>query len=325
MPDPTLVLPSKKINPLIRNNFNIAELITFTENQATMLKSMTGYGKAECELSQKKVTIEIKSLNSKQMDLNTRISLLFRDKDLEIRRELSDKLIRGKVDFILYTESLGDESATKINAGIVRSYYKQMEEISASLNIPLEKNILQTILTLPEVVKNEREELDEQEWKMILGKIAEAIVSLDQFRIQEGAILKQDLLTNIQSINALLSEVDQYEVERVTRIREKIYDGLKDISIEQVNENRLEQELIFYLEKMDVNEEKVRLLNHLNYFLETLELNEPIGKKLGFIAQEIGREVNTLGSKANHTEMQKLVIRMKDSLEKIKEQLLNVL
>lgn len=286
---------------------------------------MTGYGKAECELSQKKVTIEIKSLNSKQMDLNTRISLLFRDKDLEIRRELSDKLIRGKVDFILYTESLGDESATKINAGIVRSYYKQMEEISASLNIPLEKNILQTILTLPEVVKNEREELDEQEWKMILGKIAEAIVSLDQFRIQEGAILKQDLLTNIQSINALLSEVDQYEVERVTRIREKIYDGLKDISIEQVNENRLEQELIFYLEKMDVNEEKVRLLNHLNYFLETLELNEPIGKKLGFIAQEIGREVNTLGSKANHTEMQKLVIRMKDSLEKIKEQLLNVL
>ena len=290
-----------------------------------MLKSMTGYGKAECELSQKKVTIEIKSLNSKQMDLNTRISPLFRDKDLEIRRELSDKLIRGKVDFILYTESLGDESATKINAGIVRSYYKQMEEISASLNIPLEKNILQTILTLPEVVKNEREELDEQEWKMILKKIAEAIVSLDHFRIQEGAILKQDLLSNIQSINYLLSEVDQYEVERVTRIKEKIYEGLKDISIEQVNENRLEQEMIFYLEKMDINEEKVRLLNHLNYFLETLELDEPIGKKLGFIAQEIGREVNTLGSKANHTEMQKLVIRMKDSLEKIKEQLLNVL
>lgn len=286
---------------------------------------MTGYGKAECELLHKKVTIEIKSLNSKQMDLNTRISLIFRDKDLEIRRELSDKLIRGKVDFILYTESLGDESSTKINAGIVRSYYKQMEEISASLNIPLENNILQTILTLPEVVKNEREELDEKEWKIILSKIAEAISSLDQFRIQEGAVLRQDLLSNIQTICSLLSEIDQYEVERVTRIKEKIYDGLKDISIEQVNENRLEQEMIFYLEKMDVNEEKVRLLNHLNYFLETLELDEPIGKKLGFIAQEIGREVNTLGSKANHTEMQKLVIRMKDSLEKIKEQLLNVL
>jgi len=300
-------------------------LPTFAKNQADMLKSMTGYGKAECELSQKKVTIEIKSLNSKQMDLNTRISLLFRDKDLEIRRELSDKLIRGKVDFILYTESLGDESATKINAGIVRSYYKQMEEISASLNIQLDNNILQTILTLPEVVKNDRQELDEQEWKNILGKISEAIVSLDHFRIQEGAVLKLDLVSNIQSITSLLSEVDQYEEERVTRIKEKIYEGLKDISIELVNENRLEQEMIFYLEKMDVNEEKVRLLNHCNYFLETLELDEPVGKKLGFIAQEIGREVNTLGSKANHMEMQKLVIRMKDSLERIKEQLLNIL
>jgi uncharacterized protein (TIGR00255 family) len=259
------------------------------------------------------------------MDLNTRISLLFREKDLEIRRELSDKLIRGKVDFILYTESLGEDSATKINAGIVKGYYKQMEQISADLNIPMNDNILQTILTLPEVVKNGKEELDEQEWKSILDKIAEAIGSLDQFRIQEGAVLKQDLVSNIQSITSLLTEIEQYEEERVTRIKEKIYEGLKEISIEQVNENRLEQEMIFYLEKMDVNEEKVRLLNHCNYFLETIELNEPVGKKLGFIAQEIGREVNTLGSKANHTGMQKLVIQMKDSLEKIKEQLLNVL
>ena len=290
-----------------------------------MIKSMTGYGKAECELSQKKITIEIKSLNSKQMDLNTRISLLFREKDLEIRRELSDKLVRGKVDFILYTESLGEDSATKINAGIVSSYYKQLEKISSDLNIPLHDNILQTILTLPEVVRNEREELDDQEWKSILVKIGEAIGDLDRFRIQEGAVLKQDLVTNINIITALLAEVDQYEAERVIRIKEKIYDGLKDISIEQVNENRLEQELIFYLEKMDVNEEKVRLLNHCNYFLETIDLAEPVGKKLGFIAQEIGREVNTLGSKANHLEMQKLVIRMKDALEKIKEQLLNVL
>ncbi len=290
-----------------------------------MIKSMTGYGKAECELSQKKVTIEIKSLNSKQMDLNTRISLLFREKDLEIRRELSDKLVRGKVDFILYTESLGEDSATKINAGIVSSYYRQLERISSDLNIPLHDNILQTILTLPEVVRNEREELDDQEWKSILVKIGEAIESLDRFRVQEGAILRQDLIVNVNIITALLAEVDQYEAERVTRIKEKIYDGLKDISIEQVNENRLEQEMIFYLEKMDVNEEKVRLLNHCNYFLETIDLAEPVGKKLGFIAQEIGREVNTLGSKANHLEMQKLVIRMKDALEKIKEQLLNVL
>jgi uncharacterized protein (TIGR00255 family) len=286
---------------------------------------MTGYGKAECEFARKKVTIEIKSLNSKQMDLNTRISLVFRDKDLEIRRELSDKLVRGKVDFILYTETLGDETATKINVGIVKSYFRQMEQISSELNISLPDSILQTILTLPEVVKNEREELDDQEWKVILLKIGEAIQSLDQFRIQEGAILKHDLVANVQSITSLLSEVDQYEEERVSRIKERMYEGLKEISIEQVNENRLEQEMIFYLEKMDVNEEKVRLLNHCNYFLETLELNEAVGKKLGFIAQEIGREVNTLGSKANHTEMQRLVIQMKDSLERIKEQLLNVL
>ena len=290
-----------------------------------MLRSMTGYGKAECELSQKKVTIEIKSLNSKQMDLNTRISLVFREKDLEIRRELSDKLVRGKVDFILYTESLGEDAATKINSGIVKSYYRQLEQLSSELHIPLNDSVLHTILALPEVVKNEREELNDQEWKTILVKIAEAIGALDGFRIQEGAILKQDLIFNVHSITSLLSEVDQYEEERVTRIKDKIYEGLKDISIEQINENRLEQEMIFYLEKMDVNEEKVRLLNHCNYFLETLELPEPVGKKLGFIAQEIGREVNTLGSKANHLEMQKLVIQMKDSLEKIKEQLLNVL
>ena len=290
-----------------------------------MLRSMTGYGKAECELSQKKVTIEIKSLNSKQMDLNTRISLVFREKDLEIRRELSDKLVRGKVDFILYTESLGEDAATKINSGIVKSYYRQLEQLSSELHIPLNDSILQAILALPEVVKNEREELNDQEWKTILVKIAEAIGALDGFRIQEGAILKQDLIFNVHSITSLLSEVDQYEEERVTRIKDKIYEGLKDISIEQINENRLEQEMIFYLEKMDVNEEKVRLLNHCNYFLETMELPEPVGKKLGFIAQEIGREVNTLGSKANHLEMQKLVIQMKDSLEKIKEQLLNVL
>ena len=286
---------------------------------------MTGYGKAECELSQKKVTIEIKSLNSKQMDLNTRISLVFREKDLEIRRELSDKLVRGKVDFILYTESLGEDAATKINSGIVKSYYRQLEQLSSELHIPLNDSVLHTILALPEVVKNEREELNDQEWKTILVKIAEAIGALDGFRIQEGAILKQDLVFNVHSITSLLSEVDQYEEERVTRIKDKIYEGLKDISLEQINENRLEQEMIFYLEKMDVNEEKVRLLNHCNYFLETLELPEPVGKKLGFIAQEIGREVNTLGSKANHLEMQKLVIQMKDSLEKIKEQLLNVL
>ncbi|MCE1197599.1 MAG: YicC family protein [Marinilabiliales bacterium] len=290
-----------------------------------MLKSMTGYGKAECEFAHKKISIEIKSLNSKQMDLNTRISSLFREKDLEIRRELSEKLIRGKVDFILYTESLGDESAARINQGIVKGYYQQMAQIATELGIPLQENLLPALLGLPEVIKNGREELDDAEWRLVHDKIVEAIAALDKFRIQEGAILKQDLLSNVRSITSLLEEVHPYEAERVSRIREKIYDGLKEISIEQLNENRLEQEMIFYLEKMDINEEKVRLLNHCNYFIETLELKEPVGKKLGFIAQEIGREVNTLGSKANHLEMQKLVIRMKDALERIKEQLLNVL
>lgn len=286
---------------------------------------MTGYGKAECELAQKKVTIEIKSLNSKQMDLNTRISPLFREKDLEIRRLLSDQLVRGKVDFILYTESLGEAAATRINAGIVKEYYSQMDQIASDLKVPLGDNIMNAILGLPEVVRNEREELDEQEWMAILSIISQAVNALDEFRIQEGAILKQDLIANVNAITMLLAEVEPFEEERVSRIRDRIYDGLKEISIEQLNENRLEQEMIFYLEKMDINEEKVRLGNHCRYFLETLELDEPVGKKLGFIAQEIGREVNTLGSKANHTGMQKLVIGMKDSLERMKEQLLNVL
>lgn len=286
---------------------------------------MTGYGKAECELPHKKITIEIKSLNSKQMDINTRISQVYREKDLEIRRLLSDKLVRGKVDFILYSESLGDEASARINAGVVKSYFNQLTEIATALEVKLDGSILSSVLSLPEVVKNEREEPDEQEWNMILGTMAEAIAGLDQFRIQEGMILNQDLTANVTTITSLLSEVEPYEAERVRRIRDKIMEGLKDISTEQLNENRLEQEMIFYLEKMDINEEKVRLLNHCNYFLETLESEDLAGKKLGFIAQEIGREVNTLGSKANHSEMQKLVIRMKDALEKIKEQLLNVL
>jgi uncharacterized protein (TIGR00255 family) len=259
------------------------------------------------------------------MDLSTRISPLFREKDLEIRRHLSDKLVRGKVDFILYTESLGEAAATKINASIVKNYYSQLQQIASDLNISLNDTVLQSLLTLPEVVRSEKEELDEEEWKSILEKISEAMEALDRFRIQEGATLKQDLVSNLNAITSLLREVEPFEEERIARIKEKIYDGLKEISIEQLNENRLEQEMIFYMEKMDINEEKVRLGNHCRYFLETLELDEPVGKKLGFIAQEIGREVNTLGSKANHTGMQKLVIGMKDSLERMKEQLLNVL
>ena len=291
-----------------------------------MIRSMTGYGKAECELAQKKVTIEVKSLNSKQLDLNTRIPGVYREKEIEIRRELSDKLIRGKVDFSLFTESLGVESNCAINSSLVKSYFSQLSEINNELGLPVSEITLQIIMQLPDVVKITRDEPDENEWKIIVGAIHEALIALDHFRLQEGLSLYNDIIVNLNTITTLLEQVTPYELERTAKVKERILDGLKELSSpEGVDHNRLEQEMIFYLEKLDINEEKVRLGNHCSYFIETLELDEPVGKKLGFIAQEIGREINTLGSKANHTEMQKLVIGMKDALERIKEQLLNAL
>ncbi len=287
---------------------------------------MTGYGKAECELSHKKITIEVRSLNSKVLDVNTRIPGIYRDKELEIRRELSEKLVRGKVDFSIFSESLGVESNSTINSEMVKSYFNQLSEISKELQIPVSEVTLQIIMQLPEVVKTTREEPDENDWNTINGSIREALEAMDNFRIQEGVSLHTDIILNINTIIALLEQIAPYELERSAKVKERILDGLKELSSpEGVDHNRLEQEMIFYLEKLDINEEKVRLGNHCVYFLETLELNEPTGKKLGFIAQEIGREINTLGSKANHTEMQKLVIGMKDALERIKEQLLNAL
>lgn len=287
---------------------------------------MTGYGKAECELSLKKITIEVRSLNSKVLDVNTRIPGVYREKELEIRRELSDRLIRGKVDFNIFSESLGVESNSAINSSMVKSYFNQLSEISKELQIPVSEVTLQIIMQLPEVVKITRDELDENEWKTIVITIREALDAMDNFRIQEGLSLYNDIIFNINTITNLLEQVAPYELERSAKVKERILEGLKELSSpEGVDHNRLEQEMIFYLEKLDVNEEKVRLGNHCTYFLETLELEEPVGKKLGFIAQEIGREINTLGSKANHTEMQKLVIGMKDALERIKEQLLNAL
>ncbi len=291
-----------------------------------MIRSMTGYGKAECELAQKKVTIEIKSLNSKQLDLNTRIPGVYREKEIEIRRELSDKLVRGKVDFSLFTESLGVESNCVINTSLVKSYFGQLSEINFELGLNVSELTMQMIMQLPDVVKITREEPDESEWKIISGAIGEAIKALDIFRIQEGLSLYNDIIINLNMIRSLLVQITPYELERSNKVKERILEGLKELSSpEGVDHNRLEQEMIFYLEKLDINEEKVRLSNHCSYFIETLEKDEPVGKKLGFIAQEIGREINTLGSKANHTEMQKLVIGMKDALERIKEQLLNAL
>ncbi len=287
---------------------------------------MTGYGKAECELALKKITVEVRSLNSKVLDVNTRIPGVYREKEIEIRRELSDRLIRGKVDFNIFSESLGVESNSAINASMVKSYFSQLSEISKELEIPISEITLQIIMQLPEVVKMTRDELDENEWKVIVATIHEALDAMDNFRIQEGLSLYNDIIFNINVITNLLEQVAPYELERTAKVKERILEGLKELSSpEGVDHNRLEQEMIFYLEKLDINEEKVRLGNHCNYFLETLELDEPVGKKLGFIAQEIGREINTMGSKANHTEMQKLVIGMKDALERIKEQLLNAL
>jgi len=287
---------------------------------------MTGYGKAECELALKKITVEVRSLNSKVLDVNTRIPGVYREKELEIRRELSDRLIRGKVDFNIFSESLGVESNSAINSPMVKSYFSQLSEISKELQIPVSEVTLQIIMQLPEVVKTTRDEPDENEWKTIVNTIREALDAMDNFRIQEGLSLYNDIIFNINTITTLLEQVAPYELERSAKVKERILEGLKELSSpEGVDHNRLEQEMIFYLEKLDINEEKVRLGNHCTYFLETLELEEPIGKKLGFIAQEIGREINTLGSKANHTEMQKLVIGMKDALERVKEQLLNAL
>jgi len=287
---------------------------------------MTGYGKAECELALKKITVEVRSLNSKVLDVNTRIPGVYREKELEIRRELSDRLIRGKIDFSIFSESLGVESNSAINSSMVKSYFSQLSEISKELQIPVGEVTLQIIMQLPEVVKTTRDELDENEWKTVVAAIREALDSMDTFRIQEGLSLYNDIIFNINTITTLLEQVAPYELERSAKVKERILEGLKELSSpEGVDHNRLEQEMIFYLEKLDINEEKVRLGNHCTYFLETLELEEPIGKKLGFIAQEIGREINTLGSKANHTEMQKLVIGMKDALERVKEQLLNAL
>ena len=291
-----------------------------------MIRSMTGYGKAECELALKKITIEVKSLNSKQLDLNTRTPGVYREKEIEIRREISDKLIRGKVDFSLYSESLGVESNSAINNPMVKSYFAQLSELSNELGLPVNEHILPIIMQLPDVVKTTRDEPDENEWKIVIATIREALTALDNFRLQEGLSLRKDIITNLNTITTLLEQIAPYELERTAKVKERILDGLKELSSpEGVDHNRLEQEMIFYLEKLDINEEKVRLGNHCSYFIETLELDEPVGKKLGFIAQEIGREINTLGSKANHTEMQKLVIGMKDALEKIKEQLLNAL
>lgn len=292
-----------------------------------MIQSMTGYGKATAELPDKKINVEIKSLNSKAMDLSTRIAPAYREKEIEIRNEISKVLERGKVDFSLWLEKKESaESATPINQVLVEGYYKQILSISENLRIPLPADWFQTLLRMPDVMsKTEIQELSEEEWKMVHAAVLEAVDHLVDFRKQEGSALEKKFCEKIANISSLLEKIDPYEKERVDKVKERITDALeKSLSVDY-DKNRLEQELIYYIEKLDVNEEKQRLSNHLKYFLSTMNSGNGQGKKLGFIVQEMGREINTLGSKANHAEMQKIVVQMKDELEQIKEQVLNVM
>ena len=292
-----------------------------------MIQSMTGYGKAIAELPDKKITVEIKSLNSKAMDLSTRIAPIYREKEMEIRTEISKALERGKVDFCMWIEKKDTaESANSINFALLQGYYKQVTEISATLGIDVPQDWFATLLRLPDVMtKPEVQELSEEEWATACEAIAEAKDLLIDFRIQEGKALEKKLRENITRIQQLQDAIAPYEKERTDKVKERIIEALEKIIGVDYDKNRLEQELIYYIEKLDINEEKQRLTNHLKYFINTMENDNGQGKKLGFIAQEMGREINTLGSKSNHAEMQKIVVQMKDELEQIKEQVLNVI
>ena len=284
---------------------------------------MTGYGKSVLHLSDKKVTIEIKSLNSKNLDLNVRIPSYYRVKELAVRKELASSLVRGKVDFSIYIEMTADETSTTVNKGVVTEYMQQLRNVvqTGSSN---DVELLKMAVKMPDALKTEREELNEGEWVEINAKIKEAIKEIIQYRIDEAASLEDDFKLRIKNIQSFLVEVKSFDEARIVFVKERLIKAIDELKV-TTDENRFEQELIYYLEKLDINEEKVRLANHLSYFLQELDTPDSNGKKLGFIVQEIGREVNTIGSKANFAPMQKAVIQMKNELEKIKEQILNVL
>ena len=291
-----------------------------------MIQSMTGYGKAVVTYKEKKIHVEVKSLNSKQLDLNTRIAPLYREKEMEMRQMVAEALIRGKVDMNVWIEKELAVDPTPINAALVENYYQQIKGISEKTGIPMPEDWFYTLLRMPDVLtKTDTEVLDEEEWKALRGAVAEALKNLTDFRIQEGAALQKKFTEKIDNIARLLADIEPYEQSRVEKIKARIVEGLQTIPGVDYDRNRLEQELIYYIEKLDISEEKQRLTNHLQYFRDTM--NEPAGqgKKLGFIAQEMGREINTTGSKSNQAEMQNIVVKMKDELEQIKEQVLNAL
>lgn len=286
-----------------------------------MIQSMTGFGKSLLQLADKKIIIEIKSLNSKAIDLNTRIAQAYKEKELTLRKLVSDTLERGKIDFTLTVENTSASSTSTLNAPVVRGYIEQMRAISP--NGP-DVEFLKMAVRMPDALTTPVEEIDEREFAQIEEQLVLALKQLQAFRSSEGAILQKDFELRIRNIQQLLTQVEALDTERLAAIRSRMERAVEEIR-DRVDENRFEQELIFYLEKLDITEEKVRLANHLNYFLTTLEEPQSNGRKLGFIAQEIGREINTLGSKANHAQMQQIVVLMKNELEKIKEQVLNIL
>lgn len=286
-----------------------------------MIQSMTGFGKASLQLPTKKITVEIKSLNSKGLDLNTRMPSVFREMELGLRNQISQRLERGKIDFSLYVEVTGEETTSKINVPIIKGYINQMKAVLPNAD---ETELMKMAVRMPDALKTERDEIDENEWNEIQKVINQALENMAQFRKDEGVSLEKEFLHRIANIMTLMNDAVAYDKERIETIKTRLRTAIDEIKV-TIDENRFEQELIFYLEKYDITEEKVRLENHLNYFIETIAGTEANGRKLGFITQEMGREINTMGSKSNHTEMQKLVVMMKDELEKIKEQVLNVL
>lgn len=285
-----------------------------------MIQSMTGYGKHILQLPSKKITIELKSLNSKNLDINARLPQFYREKELELRKMIAAALVRGKVDFNLYVEITGEETTAEVNQGVVKNYMDQLSRIVQGDEIKL----LEMALRMPDTLKTEKDAIDEEEYKSIVEAMNEALSNIVEFRNEEGKVLEEDFVTRLKNLNELLEAVKAMDPERLGTVRERLEKAVADLKVE-LDANRFEQELIYYLEKYDITEEKVRLANHLKYFETTLNSKESKGKKLGFISQEIGREINTIGSKANYAPMQQLVVQMKDELEKIKEQMLNVL
>lgn len=285
-----------------------------------MIQSMTGFGKSVTQLPSKKITVEIKSLNSKNLDVNARIPSQYREKELQLRNKVSKALIRGKVDFSLFVEITGEETSAAVNKGVVKKYIQQLRDIVAGD----ETELLKMAVRMPDALSTAREEIDENEFKAIEDAVSEALEEINSFRTDEGKALEKDLKIRVVNIELLLKEIMKIDPERVEAVKERLRKGIAELK-ENIDENRFEQELVYYIEKFDITEEKVRLENHLDYFKESISSEDSNGRKLGFISQEMGREINTIGSKSNYAPMQQLVVQMKDELEKIKEQLLNVL